>query len=522
MILLEHEYQKITGAVINTQLIDLIPDISRAVLNPVLTLSKVPLVKTTQWNTVSGVDKVEVTSGSITMGVSNDEKTLSDVSFSKDGNHYVFNFSQKVQLKSLTLHDFTYIASGTNQATTFSTSSNSRLVVSIPNEQTTWLPVYCVPYLSTDSTPKQYAGASYSGNTVSFPDDLQPVKKIRISVIKNFSKDNEEVLVSTISRASSRIKNLPIDLTLKNDTDNAVLFEHKGLFLNNMPNVVFDLINPAQAALDKQLAEQKPFTIQYTLQAKTATAFGYSTSAIKGALIRTFKGVSSAQLQGEVQTLSLDLSEAILDPQAPNLATTALSLSYDKLRLLEHLNDDVPLATGNVSGLVVSEQGVSRVLQDAEIANYPIDRIGIIGRAPESCELSLSLRPQLDLSLGEPLTDPGVVQLEASTNIQVIWVSLPQPITHQGALVLSLRANSGRFLWFTNPEPAIKVVVQDPDPGGREILINNRLLTKLDTEQIYLPNISIDAALFTDTAPVLSSNLFVNIELSDLTLRYLR
>lgn len=524
MILLEREFnlEQMSAPVIFSAPLNLALEIDRAVLNVSLTLSKIPVSETHQWNRVSGADRVEVTSGSITLGASNDEKTLSGVSLSKEGRHYVVNFSEPVHLTSLSLNDFTHIASGATQATSFTATSSSRLVVAIPNEQTIWLPVYAVPHLSSVSTPKQYAGASFSGNTVSFPNDIQPVNKIRLSVIKNFSKDSEEVLVSTIGSATARIRNLPIDLNLKNDTDSNVLFEHKGLFLNDMPNVVYDLVNPAQAAFDRQLAEDKPISFQYTLKAKTGTAFGYASSTVKGAMVRTFKGVSSAVLKGEAQTLSLDLSNAELDAQQPDSAITDLVVSYEKLRLLERLNDDVPPVPGDVSGQIVANEDVRRVLLDPEIADYPIDRIGLIGRAPEACELSLSLRPQQGETLGEPLTAPGVVQLKSSTEIQVIWISLPQAVTHEGALVLSLHANSGRFFWVTNPEPAIKVVVQDPDPGGREIRINQRLLTNLDAERINLPKVSILADLFADKAPILSSNLFVTIEFSDLTLRYTR
>jgi len=524
MILSEHEYKakQFSDSVIYRQSFEAAVVADPFVMVTAFTTSKVPMSKAAQWEPVSGANKVEVTSGSITLGASSDEKTLSSISLTKEGRHYIVNILQPVHLTSLTLYGFTYIPSGASQATSFTASPDARLVLAIPNDQTKWLPIYSIPYLSKESTPKQYAGATFSGHTVRFPMDIQPVKKIRLSVIKNFGQDSEEVLISTISRATARIKNLPIDLTLDNDTNDTVLFEHKGIFLNDMPNVLFDLVNPAQSAFDKQLAEQKPFSFQYTLQAKTNTAFHYASNTVKGALLRTFKGVSTAILKGEAQALSLDLSAGELDTQQPSSATTDLVVTYDKLRLLERFNDDVPLTRGDVSGQIVGNEGARRVLLDAEIASYAIDRIGLIGRAPEACELSLSLMPQEGESMGKPLTAPGVVQLDASTEIQVIWVSLPEAVTHEGALVLYVRANSGRFFWVANSDPAIKVVVQDPYPNGREIQISNRLLTKLDEDRIYLPQVSIQPNLFTDKAPVLSSNLFVTVELSDLTLRYSR
>lgn len=524
MILSEQEYkiELLAAPVIYQEPFEVIASVGPSLMVQAYSTSTVPVSKAVQWDSVSGVDKVEVTSGSIKFGASNDEITLSGISLCKEGNHHILNFLQPVHLSSLSLQGFTYIPSGESEAISFTASSSSYLVVAIPNDQTTWLPIYSIPHISKESTPRQYAGASFSGNSVSFPRDMQPTKKVRLSVIKNFSKDNEEVLSSTISSVSARTKNLPIDLNLKNDTDNTILFEHKGIFLNDMPEVVFDLVNPAQTAFDKQLAQQKSFSFQYTLQAKNNTAFQYASTTVKGALLRTFKGVSSAVLKGEAAELSIDLSRAELDTEQPAKATADLTLTYEKLRILDRLNDDVPLTRGDVNGLIVSDEGVCRVLLDAEIANYPIDRIGIIGRAPEACELSLSLLPKQGETMGAPLTAPGVVQLDASTEIQVIWISLPQAITHEGALVVNLRANSGRFFWVTNPDPGIKVVVQDPKPNGGEILINDRILKKLDVERIHLPQVSIQADLFADKAPVLSSLLFVSIELSDLTLRYSR
>ncbi len=524
MILSEQEYKTAQqgSLVLNQATLEVQAVTDAHLLITPFTLVKTPVSKSVQWGSVSGADRVEVTSGSITFGASHDEITVSGISLSREGNHHIVNFLHPVHLTGLSLEGFSYTPTGASEAVSFTPTASSYLVVAIPNDQTEWLPLFSIPHISKASTPRQYAGAAYSSNTVNFPDKMQPLKKIRLSVFKNFSKENEEVLASTLTGASARIKNLPQDLTLNNDTDNSILFEQKDLFQNDMPDILFDLTHPAQTAFDKQLAEKNPLSFQYTLHAKNNTAFQYSSNGVKGALLRTFKGVNSTILSGETQPLSLDLSSAGLATEAPAKVTADLTITYEKLRLLDSLNDDVPPGRGDVSGKIVSDDSTSRLLQDGEIARYPIDRIGLIGRAPEACELSLSLIPRQGKSMGEPLLAPGVVQLEASTEIEVIWVSLPQAISHEGPLMLTLRANSGRFFWVTAPEPAIKVVVQDPDPDGREILINNRLLTRLAVERIHLPQVSIQSDLFTEKAPLLSSNLFVTIELSDLTLRYSR
>jgi hypothetical protein len=351
---------------------------------------------------------------------------------------------------------------------------------------------------------------------------MQPVKKLRLSVINHFGKDNEDALVINMDRVSAMIMNLPVDLSLKDDTANNVLFEHPGLLPSSMTNVVYDMANPALATFNDQLSAQQDLSFRYTLQAQSGTAFRYATNPIKGALLRTFKGVSSVTLEGEPQQLPLNLDAGNLDTEQPGSVTADLVVNYNYLRLLAHLNDDKPVTSGNVSGRIVDEAGVKRVLLDDEIADYPIDRIGLIGRAPETCELSLSLFAGPVENPDQPLTDPGVIQLEASTNIQVVWIGLPETVSHAGPLVLRVRANSGRFFWVTNPEPAVKVVVRDTSPGARPVRINNQLLTNLDEERIYLPQISIRPDLVTGELPILSSELFVTVEFTDLTLRYKR
>jgi hypothetical protein len=191
------------------------------------------------------------------------------------------------------------------------------------------------------------------------------------------------------------------------------------------------------------------------------------------------------------------------------------------------IDDAVPTTQGDVRGQIVAEEPRGRIVLDGEIAAYPVARIGLIGRAPEACELSVWLAPPLENGrAGEPLADPGVVQLAAGSAMRVIWVELPQAITHIGPLSVQVRANRGRFLWVAGTQPSLKIAVLDQEPNGRPILLQGRLMVNMATGRVHLPRANLAPELFAGGQgahlPLLSSELFVTVEFTDLTLRYVR
>lgn len=485
-----------------------------------LTTAEAPVSETVTWPCPVGVDTVEVTAGALTIGASTQaERTLSSLSISKSGRHHILNFGQTVRLVALTFSGFTYRPEGATEDLPFSPSSSARLVIAVPNPQTEWLPIYAIPSIGRASTPKLYAGASMNGNTVHLPRDIQPVSRVRVSVVENFAGEGERVLTSTITNASARIKNLPDDLTVTNESEATTIFQQDGLYLDDSPPTTLNLVNHGQATFEKQLAAQEPLRFQWRAAAKTGTAFGYAVQPLQGVLRRTFPGVTRVTVHGEPQRLPLDLSSGPLDAETPSLVTADLTVTYDGLRLLVPLNDALPPAAGNIRGHIVGTEPVSRIVLHEEIASYPVARIGLIGRAPVACELSVWLSTTQD---GEPLTDPGVVQLPASTDLRLFWVELPQAITHTGPLAIQVRANSGRFFWVADPEPLLKLAVRDPLPNQRPVLMQGRLLVELSEPRLHYPQIALAADLFTHQPPVLSSELFVTVELTDVTLHYAR
>lgn len=528
MIILEQEMlaqQAAFSALVERVATDLFP--ASALLDQQFMTAQEPVSETVSWARPSGADTVEVTAGTLTIGASAQaERTISGLSMTRSGQHHILNLGQPVRPVALTLSGFTYRPEGATADQPFSPSASARLVIAIPNAQTGWLPIYAVPHIGRASTPRLYAGATMSGATVQLPHDMQPIDKVRVSVVENFAGEGERVLTSAISSASARVKNLPDNLTVTNQIDATTIFTQDGLYLDDTPHTPLKLISHGQAAFEKQLAAHEPLRFQWRAAAKTGTAFSYAWQPLRGVLRRTFAGVTRAEVHGEAQTLPLDLTGGPLDAEQPSMVTADLTVTYAGLRLLARLNEDLPPTAGNIRGRIVGTEPVSRGLLDEEIARYPVARIGLIGRAPVACELSVWLAPaQLPgraAQSSSPLTDPGVIQLAASPDLRVIWVDLPQVITHAGPLTVQVRANSGRFFWVADPEPRLKLAVRDPEPNRRPVLMQGRPLVEMTAPRIHYPRVALAADLFTNRPPVLTSELFVTVELADVTLHYAR
>jgi hypothetical protein len=80
----------------------------------------------------------------------------------------------------------------------------------------------------------------------------------------------------------------------------------------------------------------------------------------------------------------------------------------------------------------------------------------------------------------------------------------------------------GRFFWAGAERPLVRVAIHDPDPAGRPLLLGTTTLQAVQAQEQHLPGFVLPAAAFRKTAPLLRSDLFLTVDLSDLTLRYAR
>ena len=117
--------------------------------------------------------------------------------------------------------------------------------------------------------------------------------------------------------------------------------------------------------------------------AEAAVAF----TRIVGALLRVNEGVVRTELNGD--PLRLLLGGGALANETPSSAIGDLTITYAGIRILESASDE-PLATdAAVSGVIAGADGVLKIFAPQALEGITPARIGIIGRAPEECELSL-------------------------------------------------------------------------------------------------------------------------------------
>jgi hypothetical protein len=228
-------------------------------------------------------------------------------------------------------------------------------------------------------------------------------------------------------------------------------------------------------------------------------------------------GVVSVTLAGEPH--SPVFAGAPLAAERPARVTADVVVRYGGVRLLDAINDSMPVGRA-VSGTIVGATPHRRALPPESLRTHRVARVGIIGRSPEGCELSVQLvdaGPSL-----APLTDPGVCTVPASDDVATWWVDLEQDEPSAAPPAISVRATSGRFFWVSESEPLARIAIHDADPGGRPVRIGASELVRLAGEVYEARGASLATAPFAAPAAAFESALFVTIELGDLTLRYAR
>jgi hypothetical protein len=173
-----------------------------------------------------------------------------------------------------------------------------------------------------------------------------------------------------------------------------------------------------------------------------------------------------------------------------------------------------------VGGRVVRGDPVLRALPPLALSGQTVTRIGLVGVAPEPCELSVRLvRPRS----GEPLPgDPAVVRLVASAAVATVWAALPRAASPAEAVAVAVRTTKGRFFWTTDGDdvPRVRIAVLDPRPADRTITLGGVALPA-DPTAPHRAGVDLTAC-FTSSAPLFDSRLFYTVDLSDLTVRYRR
>jgi hypothetical protein len=199
-----------------------------------------------------------------------------------------------------------------------------------------------------------------------------------------------------------------------------------------------------------------------------------------------------------------------------------LTVRYEGLRILETVSDPMPATAGALSGVIVGPDAALRLFPTEALEGVRPARVGLVGRAPEDCEIAIEFVRVAGTSAGPPLGAPAVLSLTASHQVDLHWAIVPSDLAITGPVGIRARANRGRFFWVTAADhPATRVAVHDPDPGGRPLQVGTTLLP-VAAAVVEQPKFAFPPAAFRNTFPVLSSDLFLTVEISDLTVRYAR
>lgn len=474
----------------------------------------------------SGVTEVDVTSASMTVAGAGTTESVPAVQVSPgDGGTFVITLPAGVRASALTLADLT-IGSGDLEVSLSSQGDLTahdpplRLTVALPDPRGGFgAPTYAVPAVGGRSgvTPATLTGASYEGRVLTLPEPA--AQRLRIAVVTGDPGDFSAAGEVRLSKVAAVVTRYPKGLSLA--APGATLWEFPQELVAGGPSQPVDFTPGLKKVLLDAVKSGTTPVATLTLDAAQSASARITGPRISGALVRNVPGTIRTVVQGSATRLALipdGAAPLALDASASVVA--GLSVTYDGVRLVPELSDAAP--AGSSGGVIVGADGARATLppESDVLRRLRLARVGLIGRAPESCELSVRLVAPLS---GDPLHEqPIVVQLDASPVVSVIWFVIDARVAAQ-PLAVAARATRGRFFWATRPDgkPLVQVAVEDPDPPDRTVRLGGRVITT-GIEPEHRPGVVLTAAFAQTATPSFETPLFVTVDLSDVTVRYAR
>jgi hypothetical protein len=457
-----------------------------------------------QWSPVVGATDVEVTRAALTLEPALAEETFPDVPVASEGNHRVVTVPSGRSVKSVGLQ--------------LALNPGERLTLSLPALRGGWeAPIFASTGVSNGAmAPESPQGASFANNLLNLPHAVAAAK-LRLSKVTGGKIADFQPLAFDVTKVHLTATTPPRNLRVLGP-DQAPVWQAPEL-PEGSPEIVVDLRTPLEIAFRKLVAQGATPSATVTVAADAPGRAFVKMGAVQGALLRVEQGITTIALDGVPRPLA---SSGPLASEQPTSVTGDLTVRYAGLRILEPVSDPMPPTSGAVSGVIAGVEPALRMFPPEAFDGIQPARIGVVGRAPEDCELSLELVRLVGPSAGPPLRPPAVLSLKASRQIDVHWADVPAGPAVAGPVGILARANRGRFFWVAaGDHPATRIAIRDPDPGGRPLRIGAATLP-VAAATVERPKFAFPAAAFRDTFPLLSSELFLILEISDLTLRYAR
>ena len=386
----------------------------------------------------------------------------------------------------------------------------------------------CHPSGERGAIPATLTGASFSGSVLHLPDIAGG--RLRISLVTGGSPEEFEPVECRFDGLTGWASTIPTDLTLTG-IDGETLWTFPGDLLPG-PEAEADVTAVVSASLEALRAAGQPLTGALTLTAAAPSRVGLRISEVAGALVRRIPGTTSIVLEGEPEGFPVPGVPLAADP--PDTVVADLHVTYAGMRLAA-ISDALP-PVGTVSGQVVGEQPSYRVLPPEALRGETVTRIGLIGYCPEESALLVRLtaasaatpsaRGSSESTPAPSIGSPGVATVAASARPGVVWVDLPAPVTVGEAVAIEVSASKGRFRWVGAPDPLVRIVVIDPDPGNRPVVLGTTAapstLFTLQDPQLSATRVALPPTAFAGSDLVLASALFCTVEVTDTELRYRR
>lgn len=471
-----------------------------------------------------GVTDVEITSASMSIATDATTESVPSVTVApSDGGTFVLSIPSGVRVSAFTLSD---LAIGSGDAKMSLTSQGDlglhdpplRLTVALPDPRGGFAaPTYAVPAVAGRSgvTPASLTGASFDGRVLTLPEPL--ASRLRIAIVTGDPGDFSSAGEVSLSKVSAVVSRYPKALSLK--AAGTTLWEFPQELAPGAPAQVVDFTPGLKKVLTDAVKSGRPPSTVLTLDSAQPASVRIAGPRISGALVRSVPGTLRTVVEGTPTPLAaLPEGQVPLSLDRSAGVTAGVTVKYDGIRVVPELSDALP--RGAATGRIVSQEGarVSLPPESEVLRRLRLARIGLIGRAPEPCELSVRLVTPLT---GEPVqARPVVVQLEPSPVVSVIWLVIDDTIPAQ-PMAVAARATRGRFFWATrgDGQPLVQVAVHDPQPPDTTVRLGDRVIaTTLDA--VHRPDAVLTPAFASSTTPTFETSLFVTVDLSDLTIRY--
>ncbi|OPY83319.1 MAG: hypothetical protein A4E70_00334 [Syntrophus sp. PtaU1.Bin005] len=469
------------------------------------------------WKPAEGATKAAVTSASLTLAAALVKRPV-NATVSQEGAHRVLKFGASVTVTQLVFADLKIPAEGESGEIhlrqTSDLPADRRLVVSAADAAGNYYPMATAPASpQREMLPPPVGTAQFASSTLSFSGIK--TDKIRLSLVSGGFPEDYEPKAFEVGSITAYADFGPSDCRVVDGADKA-LWSFPGELPATLPPAEIDLKIPLETALNDTMAKGEAPAASFRIQGGTDGKVQLWKGAFHGHLAHPVPGITTVELAGETSPLPCFVT---LPAEAPTSAIGDLTLRYSGIRLSAGLNDPVPVRAA--SGTIVGAGDVVRPLPSAHLEGLPLARIGLIGRAPQKCELAVRLVRMTNGIPAETIGTETVMTVEPSPSFSLEWCTPKRVEIGSGTVGLAVRAVSGQFFWVKgNEDPSVKIALYDDNPSLQPVLLNGETLVQAGAEEIHLPGFSFPTAPFAGTSPLLESLLFLTVDLSDLELRY--